>query len=351
MDKRVSRGPNGGSTVKVGVVGTTSWGTTLATLLARQGVDVRLLARTEREAELLSSSRRNERLLPGLKLPPSLKTTASPEEALTGSTLVILAVPSRSFRQNVLAISRALTYPTVVVSATKGLELESGKRMSQILEEELDPSLHLRICALSGPNLAREIIEGKPSSTVVASRDDEAAREVQAILNSSRFRVYTNDDLIGVELAGALKNIVALGAGICDGLGYGDNAKAAFITRGLAEISRLGVAASANPLTFAGLAGIGDLVATSSSKLSRNHTVGRQLAKGKTLEEIRSSMTNVAEGVDTTAAAVLLADMLDVEMPITQATYSVLFDGMSVQEAVAELMGRAPSPEWVGIDV
>ena len=196
-----------------------------------------------------------------------------------------------------------------------------------------------------GPNLAREIIRGKLSSTVVASSDEGAAKKAQSILNSSVFRVYTNTDIIGVELGGTLKNIIAIGAGICDGLQMGDNVKAAFMTRGLVEIARLGVAAGAKQMTMAGLAGMGDLIATCSSDLSRNHQVGVLLSRGKTLDEIRSEMHNVAEGINTTAAARAMSAELGVEMPITEVTYRVLFEGMSVDKAVAELMGRAPTPE------
>jgi glycerol-3-phosphate dehydrogenase (NAD(P)+) len=330
---------------KVGVVGTTSWGTTLAIMTSSKGLDVHLWARSVEEADQLTTAGENRRFLSGAPFPPGLQVEASKEEALGDAELVIIAVPSRSLRANVRSIREALGKSTIVVSATKGLERGSAKRMSQILKEELPPALHDRICALSGPNLATEIINGKPSSTVVASPNQEAARRAQHLLTSSSFRVYTNTDIIGVELGGALKNIIALGAGICDGLHYGDNAKAAFLTRGLAEISRMSVAAGADPRTLTGLAGMGDLIATCTSKLSRNHYVGEELAKGKGLEEIRAGMKHVAEGVDTTAAAVSLAEKLNVEMPITQATYNVLYDGMSVDQAISELMGRAPSPE------
>ena len=253
-------------------------------------------------------------------------------------------MPSQTLRANARALSHAIPGNTVVVSAAKGLELSSGKRMSRVIEEEI-PSLDRGVCALSGPNLAREIIRSMPASTVVASEDAAAATEAQTIINSSTFRVYTNDDLVGVELAGALKNIIALGAGMCDGMGFGDNSKSTFITRGLAEIARLGVAAGANPATFAGLAGMGDLVATCMSALSRNHYFGTQLAAGKSLDQIRSEMDNVAEGVDTTRAALGLAETLGVEMPITQATYSIIFGGVSVSQAVQNLMGREPTSE------
>jgi glycerol-3-phosphate dehydrogenase (NAD(P)+) len=329
----------------VGVVGATTWGTTLAIITARNGLDVCLWTRTKQEAARLRADGENRRLLPGASFPPTLGVDASSDRALGGAELVIIAVPSRNMRENLRSVRDSLSPSTLIVSASKGLERGSAKRMSQLLEEELPPSHHDGICALSGPNLAREIVEGKPSSTVVASRREASAKRVQALLASTTFRVYTNTDIIGVELGGALKNIIALGAGICDGLHYGDNAKAAFITRGLAEVARLGVAAGAQPMTLAGLAGMGDLIATCSSPLSRNHRVGEELAAGRPLEEILAEMKHVAEGVDTTAAAVVLADSLGVEMPITQATYNVLFNGMAIEQAVSELMGRATIPE------
>lgn len=336
---------------KIGVVGTTSWGTTLAIITARKGVDVRLWARTEEEATRLRTDGENRRLLPGTPFPQRLQVTASRDEAFGEADLVIVAVPSSSLRANVRGISDSVLESTVVVSAAKGLEVDSARRMSQVLQEELRPSLHGSICALSGPNLASEIIEGKLSSTVVASPNEDAAKHVQTLLTSTRFRVYTNSDIIGVEFGGALKNIIVLGAGICDGLRYGDNAKAAFMTRGLSEITRLSVAAGAEPLTLAGLAGMGDLMATCSSPLSRNHYVGEELARGRNLAEIRAGMKHVAEGVDTTAAAVSLASTLGVEMPIAQATYDILFKNLAIDQAVARLMGREPRPEWVGIDL
>ena len=330
---------------KVGVVGTTSWGTTLAIVLARGDAEVVLWARTENEAARLRDQNQNTRFLPEAEFPPGLLVTASKSEALGDAELVIVAVPSGTLRDNIRGIRDSLDPTTVVVSATKGLELGSGKRMSQIMEEELPPSMHEGICALSGPNLAGEITRKKPSSTVVASRNPDAALAAQAVITSPLFRVYTNDDIVGVEFGGALKNIIALGAGICDGMHFGDNTKAAFITRGLAEIARLGVAAGANPITFAGLAGMGDLIATCSSTLSRNHYVGVQLAGGKTVQDIRLSMNHVAEGIDTTAAAVSLAEKLEVDMPIAQATYEVLFNDVALEQAISSLLGRAPRPE------
>lgn len=337
---------------RLGIVGSATWGTTLGIMLASKGLEVSLWCRTEREAEQMRGLGENRRFLRGMSFPPSLRVTSSEEEALHGATMVIFAVPSRSLRENVQRVRDALvdSSPSVIVSACKGLEITSGKRMSQVLMEDLPSNLHSRICALSGPNLAHEIVKGKPSSTVVASNSREAALMAQDLLMSPTFRVYTNDDVIGVELSGALKNIIALGAGISDGLGYGDNAKAAFITRGLAEITRLGVAAGASPMTFAGLAGMGDLIATCSSPLSRNHYVGTELAKGRALDEILLSMGRVAEGVDTTVAALSMAKALGgVEMPIAQVTYRVLFEGLDPRQAVAELMGRSPKREWAGL--
>ena len=329
----------------VTVIGTTTWGTTLGIVLARNEVPVCLLARTKPEADELEANRRNLRFLPDIPFPPRLNISGDLEGTIKSAGLVILAVPSHQLRHNIRAIRDSLKPGTIIVSAAKGLELPGGARMSQVLEQELPQEYHPGVCALSGPNLAHEIIQGKISSTVIAGRDPDKVSEAQSILMTSSFRVYTSDDIVGVELAGALKNIIALGAGIGDGMDAGDNAKSSFITRGLAEITRLGVAAGANPMTFAGLAGLGDLIATCNSKLSRNHYVGEQLTLGRTWPEIEQSMDNVAEGVNATKAAVGLAAELNVEMPIAQTTHRVLFEGLSIQEAVAELMGRPPRSE------
>ena len=330
---------------KVTVIGTTTWGTTLGIILARKSIPVAMLARGTEEAREFEDKRQNARFLPGLEFPEPLKVTHDPEEALNGARMVIFAVPCNSFRENVRRVQPAIQYSPVVLSGSKGLEMATGKRMSEVLEDELPRHLHPRVCVLSGPNLALEIVEEKPASAVVAARDDSVAEEAQTLLMSPTFRVYTNADTTGVELGGALKNIIALGAGMCDGLGYGNNGKAAFITRGLAEITRLGVAAGASPITFAGLAGLGDLVATCASPLSRNRFVGEQLAAGRTLNEIRGTMKNVVEGVYTTAAALKMAKKLGVDMPIASATSQVLFEGLDPRRAVVELMGRPPRSE------
>ena len=331
---------------RAAVVGATTWGTTLALVMAGEGRKVTLLARDEAECAGLESARENARFLPGVKFPPLLKVSPDAAEALAGASPVVIAVPSDRLRENGQRIAGQLSPDAVVVSAAKGLELPSALRMSEVLAEELPSGLRGGICSLSGPNLAKEIAQGKPSSTVVASASPEAAEAVQAALLSSRFRVYTSQDLPGVELAGSLKNIVALGAGICDGLEFGENAKAAFITRALAEIARLGVAAGAHPLTFAGLAGVGDVIATCASRLSRNRYVGEQLGLGRPWPEIRASMDNVAEGVNATGAALKIATRLDVEMPIAQTTYRVLHEGLSPLEAAAQLMERPVGSEW-----
>ena len=237
---------------RVTVIGTTSWGTTLAILLANNGSDVALWARTEEEAAALRQAGENPRLPPGSTFPAGLRVTASLHDSVPDSDMVVVSVPSRSLRENMRAVVPHLVGGAIVLSATKGLENESARRMSEVMEEELPEQFHDRIGVLSGPNLAREIVRGMPASTVIASRSEDVALRAQELFMSPVFRVYTNADVVGVELGGALKNIIALGAGICDGLGYGDNGKAAFITRGLVEMTRLAVAAGANPLTLAG---------------------------------------------------------------------------------------------------
>ncbi len=310
---------------KLAIIGTTTWGLTLGIVLAREERRVRVWARTEQEANELNQVGPNPALLPGITFPPHLSVSSSLSEALDEAKAVILVVPSQTMRQNIKLIEGHLKKSTLVVSATKGLEIGSNKRMSQVIAEEIDPSLRSNICVLSGPNLYREILHGLPAVTVVAAWDEGVARKAQRLLNTRALCVYTNTDVVGVELGGALKNIIALGAGMVDGLSYGDNAKAAFITRGLTEITALGVALGANPLTLSGLAGLGDLIATCSSPLSRNHYVGMELTKGRQLREIIGSMDSVAEGVGTTAAAWNLAQQLGLEMPLTEKIYRVLY--------------------------
>lgn len=326
--------------MKVGIIGTTSWGTTLGIMLARRGIEVALWARTKEEAERLGGARENTLRLPGVPFPESLSPTSSIEEALKGASLVILAVPSQEMRTNIRLIREHIDRSMPILSAAKGLEMGTAKRMSQVIAEELGAEHHPNICVLSGPNLSKEIAHGLPASTVIAAENAHLAEQVEGIMGSPSFHVFTSDDVVGVELGGALKNIIALGAGIADGLGYGNNAKAAYMARGLTEITHLGVAAGASPITFIGLACLGDLLATCSSPLSRNHTLGEELAKGRPMEEITASMGSVVEGVATTAAAMNMARELGVEMPITEKIYSVLFEGLNPARAMAELIGR-----------
>ncbi len=328
------------------VVGATTWGTTLAILTARNGVPVRLLCRTGAEAGALRQDGEHRRFVPGVPFPETLLPEHDPATALRDARLVIVAVPSDRFRRNVRRIASHLPNDAVILSVTKGLERPSGLRMSEVLAQELPAHPSGRFAVLSGPNLAGEIIRNKPALTVVAAPDEAARRLVQDTLMSPAFRVYTSDDLAGVELGGALKNIIALAAGIADGLDGGDNAKAALVTRGLNEIGRLGIAAGAELLTFAGLAGLGDVIATCSSPLSRNRRVGEELAKGRALDDILAGMDAVAEGVNTTVAALEMAERLDVDMPITRLMYQVLFEGLPASDCIPVLMERPARAEW-----
>jgi len=332
----------------VAVIGTTAWGITLGVVLAHKGLSVRLWARTEAEATKLSNDGLNTGESPHVPFPPQLTITSALDEALADVKAVIMAIPSQTMRQNIRLVAAHLEKSTLVISAAKGLEIGSSKRMSQVIAEEIDPRFHSNICVLSGPNLSREVLGNLPAATVAAAENEATARIAQRLLTTPNLCVYTNTDVIGVELGGALKNIIALGAGMADGLGYGDNAKAAFITRGLTEITALGVALGVNPLTFSGLAGLGDLIATCASPLSRNHYLGVELTNGRSLKEITDSMTGVAEGVSTTAAAWDLARKLGIEMPITEKIYQVLYQGADPRQAADELMSAVARHELSG---
>ena len=333
---------------KIAIVGTTIWGKTLGVVLAQKGRQVRLWARTEEEAAGLRKTGSNSALLPGVTFPPQLSITSLLGEALAGAGAVIIAVPSQTMRRNIRLVQSYLNGSMIIISAAKGLEMGSNKRMSQVIAEEIPSRFWSNICVLSGPNLSREIARGLPAASVVAAENEAVARKAQKLLACPNFCVYTNTDVVGVELGGALKNIIALGAGMVEGLGYGDNAKAAFVTRGLTEIAALGVALGANPLTFAGLAGVGDVIATCASPLSRNHYVGVELTKGRSLKEITDSMTGVAEGVSTTVAARNLAQQLGLGMPITEKIYQVLFEGAEPRQAMIELMAPEARHELTG---
>jgi glycerol-3-phosphate dehydrogenase (NAD(P)+) len=333
---------------KIAIIGTTSWGITLGLMLANKGAEVRLWARTAREASKLKKKGPNPDQFPDVAFPPQLMITSQMGEALDGANAVILAVPSATMRKNISQVEKHLTKSTLVVSAAKGLEIGSNKRMSQVIAEEINPRFQSNICVLSGPNLAREVLRSLPAAAVAAAEDIDTARKVQRLLTTPNFCIFTNTDVIGVELGGALKNIIALGAGIADGLGYGDNAKAAFMTRGLTEITALGVALGANPLTFSGLAGLGDFIATCASPLSRNHYVGMEMARGRSLAEITDAMTEVAEGINTTMVAHNLAHQLELEMPITEKIYQVLYEDADPKQAASDLMGGNARHELSG---
>jgi glycerol-3-phosphate dehydrogenase (NAD(P)+) len=332
----------------VAIIGTTTWGMTLGVVLARNGLDVRLWARTEQECLRLQNGQHHAEAVAGVTLPEKLTITASLPDVMEDAEAVILAVPSQRMRDNIKAVSGYLKGSMLVVSAAKGLEIDSNKRMSQVIADEISPSFWPNICVHSGPNLSAEILQGLPAVAVVAAWNEVIAHKAQKLLNTPSICLYTNNDVIGVELGGSLKNIIALGAGIADGLGYGDNAKAALITRGLTEITALGVALGANPLTFSGLTGLGDLIATCSSPLSRNHYVGVELTKGRTLEDIIKSMTSVAEGVATTIVAYKLAKQFELEMPITERIYKVLYKKLDPHKAALELMEAEARHELMG---
>ncbi len=316
---------------KATIIGNTTWGNTLATLLSAKGLTVKLWARSEAEAEELNQGKH------------SYSSTGHIEEALNGANLVIWAVPSQKLRQNVNLTQSYLTASMLLISAAKGLERDSGKRMSQVMTEEIAPALRQQICVLSGPNLAKEIAQGLPAASIIASQDIAIAEKAQELMQSDKFALFTTDDVIGVELSGALKNIVALGAGMIDGLGLGDNAKAAFITWGWAEVVSLGVSFGAKASTFYGLAGLGDLIATCSSALSRNHYVGCELAKGRSLSEIAASMPQVAEGVCTAEAVHQLAQKSNLELPIANLIYESLFENLPLSQALVRFTKLAES--------
>ena len=327
---------------RAAVVGAGAWGTTLAVLLARNE-PVTLLAHSAETAAQIAAERRNERRLPGVDLPESVAVTADPG-ALGSADLVVVAVPSQHVRDEVGRVASSIPAAADVVSVVKGLEPDTLLRMTEVIADagSLAPT---RIAALSGPNLALEIARGLPASAVVAAEDSELADRVVERLSRREFRLYVNGDVLGVELCGALKNIIAIAAGAADGLGFGDNGKAGLMTRGLAEMTRLGIAAGANPLTFAGLAGLGDVIATCGSPLSRNHRLGAELARGRKWAEIEASLPGVAEGAYTVGAAIALARRHEVEMPIAQEVHNALFEGKSVQRCLIDLLARETKDE------
>ncbi|MFC2005708.1 NAD(P)H-dependent glycerol-3-phosphate dehydrogenase [Chloroflexota bacterium] len=333
---------------KIAIIGTTAWGITLGVVLASKGLQVKLWARTDQEAAEMRNAGSNPALLSGVNFPDKLSVTSSLSEALTKAKAVILVVPSQSMRQNMKLVAEHLDESMLIISAAKGLEVGSNQRMSEVIADEIEPDLRSNICVVSGPNLSQEILRDLPAATVIAAVDEAIARKAQKMLTAPNFCVFTNTDVVGIELGGTLKNIIALGAGIADGLGYGDNAKAALITRGLTEMTALGVALGANPLTLSGLAGLGDLIATCASPFSRNHYVGIELTKGRSLKEITDSMTGVAEGVTTTLVVWNLAQQMGLAMPITETIYRVLYDGADLHQSAVKLMTAGAAHELAG---
>lgn len=328
----------------IGIIGAGAWGTALAILSADRGYQVHLWASEAALADELRRERENARYLPGVELPPDIEPTPSLEEAVHAKELVILAIPSHAFRQVLVELAPFISRSSLLVSATKGLELPRGLTMSQVAREAL-PFPHRRLAVLSGPSFAKEVSRKLPTAVVVASDELHVAQAIQAALNSSSFRVYVSLDPLGVEMGGAIKNVIAIAAGVADGLGLGCNARAALITRGLAEMTRLGVAMGANPQTFAGLAGVGDLILTATSDLSRNRRVGLMLAKGGRLPGILHNLQAVAEGVNTSGAILVLAERYGVEMPICREVHAILFEGRDPWEALQGLMARDPKLE------
>ncbi|MFZ1863557.1 MAG: NAD(P)H-dependent glycerol-3-phosphate dehydrogenase [Polyangiales bacterium] len=322
------------------VLGAGSWGTALAKLLADQGHRTRLWARREAMAEAIQSERKNQVYLPDASLPDTLEATADLEYALDGADLIVCVIPTHGLRQVLREAAPLFGSKAPIVSATKGIEVESLMLVSEMFEDILPESEHRRLAYLGGPSFAKEVAAGLPTAVSVAARDAEVAELAQKALTTQRFRVYRTDDVVGVELGGALKNVVAIAAGIGDGLGFGHNTRAGLITRGLAEISRLALAKGADPLTLAGLSGMGDLVLTCTGDLSRNRNVGLQIGRGKKLQDILGSMQMVAEGVRTTKSAHALADRTGVDMPITREVYAMLYEDKPPLEAVGDLMTR-----------
>lgn len=328
---------------RVTVLGAGGWGTALAILLHHNGRQVRLWEYFPDRAEQLRATRRNETFLPGVSIPGEILITHRQEEALEGSPMAVFALPSHLMRELAAGAAPLMEPAALAVNVAKGLERETLKRMSEVLAEELPEGTP--VVTLSGPSHAEEVSRQIPTAVVAAARSRAPRRRVQETFMSPTFRVYTNDDLVGVELAGSLKNIIAIAVGICDGLGYGDNTKGALITRGLAEISRLGLALGARPETFSGLSGMGDMITTCASRHSRNRYVGEQIGKGRSLQEVLDSMEMVAEGVNTAESGRALARRTGVEMPITEQVHRVLFGGKDPRKAVNDLMTRDPKPE------
>ena len=345
---------------RVGVLGAGSWGTALAVLLADKGIKTVLWARNHELAKQIRESRENKSYLPGIELPAALEITSDISKAVTYKEVILFVVPSHGFREVAKQVAMALddfsqspnhqitkspNLPYALVSASKGIENKTLLTMTEIMEEVLPSRLSGRLAALSGPSFAQEVASSIPTAVTIAASEHKLCTGLQDLFTTETFRVYTSLDLMGVQLGGALKNVMAIASGISDGMGFGTNTRAALITRGLAEMSRLGMRLSANPLTFAGLAGLGDLVLTCTGDLSRNRQVGLKLGQGRSIETILKEMSMVAEGVKTTNSVYAMAEKYKVEMPITNQVYRVLYQGLGPKDAVNELLTRPPREE------
>jgi glycerol-3-phosphate dehydrogenase (NAD(P)+) len=328
---------------QVAILGAGGMGTALSLFFARSTGEVRLWSRDAGRARDIQSSRVNRRHLPGIVIPDSIRITADGDEAVARADLIVAAVPTSYLRMTLERLARSIPPAVPVLSVVKGIEFGTFARPSQIIEQSLGPR---PVAVLSGPSHAEELARGLPASVVVSGRDRALNERIRDTLNHATFRVYTSEDALGVELAGALKNILGIAAGICDGLGFGDNAKAALLTRGLVEIARLGVHLGARFETFYGLAGVGDVVTTCYSPYGRNRAVGERIGRGETLDHVLGDMVNVAEGVPTTRSVHRLSQERGVEMPITAELHQVLFEGKSPRAAVTDLMERNPKMEW-----
>jgi glycerol-3-phosphate dehydrogenase (NAD(P)+) len=329
---------------RVAVLGAGSWGTTLANLLAVKGEEVQLWAYEPEVVDAINRRHENPLFLPGYRLATGLQACNDPRAAVAGAPVIVSAAPSHAVRRVISQVRGSVKPGALVVSATKGIETDSLALMSEVVAECLP---EVRFVALSGPSFAVEVCQGQPTLVVAAARTAADAHEAQRLFATPKFRVYTHDDVLGVELAGALKNVIAIAAGILEGLGMGHNPRAALITRGLAEITRLGVALGASPLTFAGLAGMGDLILTTTGDLSRNRALGVALAQGQTLEEFRAAHRSVAEGANTSKAGAALGSRMGVELPIIEKVGDVLFNGKPARDGIAELMARElKSEQW-----
>ncbi len=330
---------------KIAVIGAGSWGTALSLVLADNGHEVVLYGRDQKNVDAINQNHENTQFLPGVTLPVSLRATTDLKEAVVGVSHILIVTPSSAIRSVSRQLNGLLTDPVVLIHASKGIEPKTHLRLSELMEAEIDPSKRSSICVLTGPSHAEEVALRKPTTVTVASTDMEEAGRVQELFTNDNFRVYLNADIIGAELGGAFKNIIALAAGMADGLGYGDNAKAALITRGMVEIARLGTLFGANPMTFTGLTGMGDLIVTCTSVHSRNWRAGNAIGRGEKLETVLENMGMVVEGVRATQAAYDLAETKQCELPITTALYHVLFDGHTPAEEVQKLMRRPQKNE------